>query len=195
MELLQEKPRRRPKIAPPRSVAEVREPEPTLGVEAIPLARLHPAPWNLVRSIQADPDFLWRRPILATADGTIYAGNMRYRAAQHLGMAIESSFASISGTPGPRIPEIALVRRVVVAQWLGGYTSEVASTRSAVVRPSSTLRGWAAPAPRRAPARRHATRGGRGLRRRAARAHGPSAPERVRERVRIAPRRRLIERR
>jgi ParB family chromosome partitioning protein len=69
--------------------------EPT--VEAVPLDRLQPAPWNprtikegrfqnLVRSIQADPDFFWRRPILATADGTIYAGNMRYRAAQHVGM-------------------------------------------------------------------------------------------------------------
>ena len=68
-----------------------------LAVEAVLLDRLRPAPWNprtikderfqnLVRSIQADPDFLWRRPILATADGTIYAGNMRYRAAQHLGM-------------------------------------------------------------------------------------------------------------
>ena len=68
------------------------------AVEAVPLDRLYPAPWNprtikderfqnLVRSIRADLDFLWRRPILATADGTIYAGNMRYRAAQHLGMA------------------------------------------------------------------------------------------------------------
>lgn len=68
------------------------------AVEAVPLERLHPAPWNprtikderfqnLGRSIQADPDFLWRRPNLATADGAIYAGNMRYRAAQHLGMA------------------------------------------------------------------------------------------------------------
>lgn len=63
-----------------------------------PLEKLTPAPWNprsikderfqnLVRSIQADPEFLWRRPILAMADGTIYAGNMRYRAAQHLSMA------------------------------------------------------------------------------------------------------------
>jgi len=68
------------------------------AVEAVPLDRLRPASWNprtikderfqnLVRSIQADPDFLWRRPILATADGTIYAGNMRYRAAEHLGMS------------------------------------------------------------------------------------------------------------
>ncbi len=48
---------------------------------AVPLEQLHPAPGNprtikdercqnLVRSIQADADFLWRRPILATSDGT-----------------------------------------------------------------------------------------------------------------------------
>jgi DNA modification methylase len=63
---------------------------------ATPISRLHPAPWNprtlrderfqnLCRSITADPEFLWRRPILAQADGTIYAGNMRFRAAEHLG--------------------------------------------------------------------------------------------------------------
>jgi len=66
-------------------------------VAAVPLAKLKPADWNprtirdvrfqnLCQSIEADPEFLWRRPILATADGTIYAGNMRYRAASHLGM-------------------------------------------------------------------------------------------------------------
>ena len=44
-----------------------------------------PAPWNprsikderfqnLCRSLEADPDFLQLRPILATADGTIFAG-------------------------------------------------------------------------------------------------------------------------
>lgn len=65
---------------------------------AVALSALHPAPWNprlikderfknLCRSIEADPGFLELRPVLATADGTIYAGNMRYRAAQHLGMA------------------------------------------------------------------------------------------------------------
>ena len=65
-----------------------------IQVEAAPLLSLTPAPWNprtisderfqnLCRSIEADPDFLWRRPVLATADGTIYAGNMRFRA-QHL---------------------------------------------------------------------------------------------------------------
>ena len=62
----------------------------------VPLVALTPAPWNprtikderfqnLCRCIEADPEFLWRRPVLAQADGTIYAGNMRYRAAQHLG--------------------------------------------------------------------------------------------------------------
>jgi DNA modification methylase len=67
-------------------------------VAETPLANLKPAPWNprtirenrfknLCESIQADPEFLWRRPVLATADGTIYAGNMRYRAAAHIGLA------------------------------------------------------------------------------------------------------------
>ena len=62
----------------------------------VALAALSPAPWNprtikderfenLCRSIEADPEFLNHRPVLAMADGTIYAGNMRYRAAQHLG--------------------------------------------------------------------------------------------------------------
>ena len=66
-------------------------------VKAVPLSSLHPAAWNprtikderfqnLCASIQKDPDFLWRRPVLAQLDGTIYAGNMRYRAAEHLGM-------------------------------------------------------------------------------------------------------------
>lgn len=62
------------------------------------LASLTPAGWNprkisderfknLCRSIESDPDFLWLRPVLATPDGAIYGGNMRYRAAQHLGLA------------------------------------------------------------------------------------------------------------
>lgn len=68
---------------------------PRPAIQQVPLGRLHPAEWNprtirderfqnLCRSIEADPDFLWRRPVLAQADGTIYAGNMRFRAAQHL---------------------------------------------------------------------------------------------------------------
>jgi ParB-like chromosome segregation protein Spo0J len=62
----------------------------------IPLTRLQPASWNprkisdprfvnLCKSIEQDPEFLWLRPILATTDGTVFAGNMRLRAAQHLG--------------------------------------------------------------------------------------------------------------
>lgn len=71
-------------------------------VEQIPaaamvqVASLTAAPWNprtikdprfqnLCESLRADPDFLQLRPILATADGTVFAGNMRLRAAQHLG--------------------------------------------------------------------------------------------------------------
>lgn len=40
---------------------------------------------NLKESINADPDFMWRRPILALGDGTIYGGNQRYRACTELG--------------------------------------------------------------------------------------------------------------
>jgi DNA modification methylase len=67
------------------------------AVQPVPLDRLRPAEWNprsisderfqnLCLSIQEDPEFLWRRPVLAQADGTVYAGNMRFRAAQQLGM-------------------------------------------------------------------------------------------------------------
>jgi len=62
----------------------------------IALDKLRPAPWNprtirderfknLCASIEADPGLLDLRPILATKDGTIYGGNMRYRAVAHLG--------------------------------------------------------------------------------------------------------------
>lgn len=62
----------------------------------VPAVSLTPAPWNprsikdprfqnLCASLAADADFLQLRPILATADGTVFAGNMRLRAAQQLG--------------------------------------------------------------------------------------------------------------
>src|SRR5947209_1183087 len=67
-----------------------------LSMPRVPLTKLHPAPWNprtikderfknLCRSLEADPEFMVLRPVLATKDGLIYAGNMRFRAAQHLG--------------------------------------------------------------------------------------------------------------
>jgi DNA modification methylase len=68
----------------------------TVVIERVPLERLRPAEWNprllkekrfkeLCKSLVADPGLLERRPILAMLDGTIYAGNQRFRAAQHLG--------------------------------------------------------------------------------------------------------------
>ena len=70
--------------------------QPTPTPQPIPLARLKA--WagnprsinderfaNLCASLEADPEFLELRPILATLDGTIFAGNMRFRAAQQLG--------------------------------------------------------------------------------------------------------------
>jgi hypothetical protein len=40
---------------------------------------------NLKQSIQDDPEFMWERPILALADGTVYAGNQRLQACMELG--------------------------------------------------------------------------------------------------------------
>jgi hypothetical protein len=61
------------------------------AMQLVEARRLKPAEWNprivyeeqfkqLMRGIRDDPDFLHERPILATTDGTIYAGNMRYHA-------------------------------------------------------------------------------------------------------------------
>ena len=67
-----------------------------MEVAAVPVSQLKASEWNprtllderfknLCASIKADPDFMQQRPVLAMADGVIYAGAMRYRAAVHLG--------------------------------------------------------------------------------------------------------------
>ena len=91
--------------------------------EQVPLLALTPAPrnprsikderfQNLCRSLEADPEFLQLRPILATADGTIFAGNMRYRAAQQLGW--ETILAILVDIPEALAKERALRDN---AQW------------------------------------------------------------------------------
>lgn len=61
-----------------------------------PMKELRPAKWNprlitdarfktLCDSIADDPQFMVLRPVLATKKGTIYAGNQRFRALEHLG--------------------------------------------------------------------------------------------------------------
>lgn len=66
-------------------------------IELVPAAKLKPAKWNpriitdkkftkLVEAIRQDPDFMALRPILASKNGTIYAGNMRFRALQEIGV-------------------------------------------------------------------------------------------------------------
>lgn len=67
-----------------------------LRIRATPLAKLHPNPRNprtisesrfaaLKDSLAADPDMLKARPVIALPDGTILAGNQRWRAAEALG--------------------------------------------------------------------------------------------------------------
>lgn len=69
---------------------------PQIETKLFDINKLKAAPWNpryikdarfkkLCESLKEDPGFMWARPILATVDGTIYGGNMRFRAAEFLG--------------------------------------------------------------------------------------------------------------
>jgi DNA modification methylase len=113
--------------------------------KAVPLSRLHPAEWNprtikeerfqnLCDSIRADPDFLWRRPILAQADGTIYAGNMRFRAAEHLGF--ETVPAIVEDVPDQLARERALRDN---AQWGDWEADELAALLAGLQSQGSDL--------------------------------------------------------
>jgi hypothetical protein len=97
-----------------------------LEVIDTPLSELRAAKWNprtiqeerfknLIRSIEADPEFLRLRPVLATADGTIYAGNMRFRAAQQLGL--ETIPAIVADIPDRLAKERALRDNNQWADW------------------------------------------------------------------------------
>lgn len=99
-----------------------------------PLAKLTPAPWNprtirderfknLCASIDADPEFLWRRPVLAMLDGTIYAGNMRYRAAAHLGR--KSIPAIVEDVPEQLAKERALRDNAQWGDWNDDQLAEM----------------------------------------------------------------------
>lgn len=103
-------------------------------VERVPLDRLKPSEWNprlirdsrfkeLCRSIEADPEFLWRRPVLAMADGQIYAGNMRYRAVQHLGW--ESVPSIMEDVPDKLAKERALRDNNAWGEWVEQDLAEV----------------------------------------------------------------------
>ena len=113
--------------------------------EAIQLDALHPAEWNprsitderfqnFFRSIAADPGFLQLRPILATADGTIFAGNMRYRAARQLGW--ETIPAILVDIPEALAKERALRDN---AQWGEWEEEELASLLASLKSQGSDL--------------------------------------------------------
>jgi ParB-like chromosome segregation protein Spo0J len=102
--------------------------------ELVPIKRLKPAPWNprilrterfknLCRSIQADPEFMRLRPILAQSDGTIYGGNQRYRAAQHLKHT--EVWAEIDDVPDRVARERALRDNQQWGEWQEDQLSEI----------------------------------------------------------------------
>jgi DNA modification methylase len=109
------------------------EPE-TPAVERVPLSALKPAEWNprllrekrfkdLCRSLQADPGMLERRPILAQSDGTIYAGNQRYRAAEHLGWTEVP--AIVEDVPDQLAKERAIRDNIAAGDWQEDQLAEM----------------------------------------------------------------------
>ena len=79
-------------------------------MDVVPITQLRTAAWNpreitassfktLMRSLERDPGLLWSRPILATKDGVIYAGNRRYDAAVQLGESWRRRHFGIDGVP------------------------------------------------------------------------------------------------
>jgi ParB-like chromosome segregation protein Spo0J len=97
-----------------------------LTVEQVPIDRLRPAPWNprsvrderfaqLCRSLEADPAFLEQRPILAQADGTVFAGNHRLLAAKHLGWVTVP--AIIADVPDDVAKRRAMIDNNNAADW------------------------------------------------------------------------------
>ena len=108
--------------------------QPTPTPQPIPLARLKA--WagnprsinderfaNLCRSLEADPEFLQLRPILATLDGTIFVGNMRYRAAQHIGW--ETVPAILVDIPEQLARERALKDNAQWGEWEEGEVAKL----------------------------------------------------------------------
>lgn len=76
----------------------------------VPISALRPAKWNprtisasqfrkLQDSLERDPKLLWSRPVLATTDGTIYAGSMRYKAAVALPESWRREHFGMDGIP------------------------------------------------------------------------------------------------
>jgi hypothetical protein len=106
----------------------------TVTVEDVPISRLHQADWNprqisderlddLKAAITSDPDFLWERPVLAMADGTVYAGNQRLLAVQELGW--ETIPAIMEDVP----EGVAHERAVRDNQTWGQWNDEVLATQ------------------------------------------------------------------
>ena len=72
------------------------EDTPALDIKLVPISDLRPAPWlartisddglnSLARSLDADRQLLWMRPLVAEPDGTVYLGGAKLLAAELLG--------------------------------------------------------------------------------------------------------------
>jgi len=116
----------------------------------VPTNRLKPAPWNprtiktehfrnLCKSIEADPEFMWRRPVLAKLDGTIYAGNMRFRGCVELGW--EKIPAMVEDVTDEIAKARAIRDNIAAGEWENDGLSDILNELSQGGADLSTL-GW-----------------------------------------------------
>lgn len=108
-------------------------PQPAL----VPVSSLRQATWNprrtsrsrldaLKRAIAADPEFLWMRPILATSDGTVYAGNQRLAAAIELGMTeVPAIVAIVADVPDDLARARAIRDNVHAGEWVEDALADI----------------------------------------------------------------------
>jgi hypothetical protein len=107
--------------------------DPVVVIRDVPIGQLHQADWNpreisearmesLKTSILDDPELMWQRPILAMADGTVYAGNQRLQA------CIELAWETVPAILED-VPENVAQRRAIVdnASW-GQWNEEALAT-------------------------------------------------------------------
>ena len=105
-----------------------------------PLAELSESPQNprtisearlqaLMADMSRDPMMLWARPVIALADGTVVAGNMRLRAARELGWSEVPTF--VADLDEARAREWMLRDNAAYGDWVPGMLADTIAEAAA----------------------------------------------------------------
>lgn len=98
--------------------------------------RLSREGWErLLASLRMDPDLMWARPLIATEDGTVIAGNMRLRAVIELGWSTVPCVV----VDGERATRIAIKDNVQVGEWDEELLAELLHEMEAELDPAVAL--------------------------------------------------------